>query len=66
MLWFYLHHHQERVGKGRLFHNQKDLIDLEQHCEHPLRDLFLWAVLQNRQNMANYFWALVRSHSPLE
>ncbi|KAK2819781.1 hypothetical protein Q7C36_021427 [Tachysurus vachellii] len=48
----------ERVGKGRLFHNQKDLIDLDQNCEHPLRDLFLWAVLQNRQKMANYFWAL--------
>uniref|UniRef100_A0A8C5D4X4 Transient receptor potential cation channel, subfamily M, member 5 n=1 Tax=Gouania willdenowi TaxID=441366 RepID=A0A8C5D4X4_GOUWI len=27
-------------------------------CEHPWRDLFLWAVLQNRQMMANYFWAM--------
>ncbi|KAI4878097.1 hypothetical protein NFI96_027891 [Prochilodus magdalenae] len=48
----------ERVGKGRLFHNQKDLPDLDQLCENPWRDLFLWAVLQNRQKMANYFWAM--------
>uniref|UniRef100_A0A8B9H468 Transient receptor potential cation channel, subfamily M, member 5 n=1 Tax=Astyanax mexicanus TaxID=7994 RepID=A0A8B9H468_ASTMX len=52
----------ERVGKGRLFHSQKDLPDLDQHCENPWRDLFLWAVLQNRQKMANYFWAMVRPY----
>uniref|UniRef100_A0AAR2J673 Transient receptor potential cation channel, subfamily M, member 5 n=1 Tax=Pygocentrus nattereri TaxID=42514 RepID=A0AAR2J673_PYGNA len=47
-----------RVSKGRLFHSQKDLPDLDQVCENPWRDLFLWAVLQNRQKMANYFWAM--------
>ncbi|KAK1802244.1 hypothetical protein P4O66_021902, partial [Electrophorus voltai] len=48
----------ERVNKGRLFHSQKDLPDLEERCENPWRDLFLWAILQNRQKMANYFWAM--------
>ncbi|XP_072527477.1 transient receptor potential cation channel subfamily M member 5 [Salminus brasiliensis] len=48
----------ERVSKGRLFHSQKDLPDLDQLCENPWRDLFLWAILQNRQKMANYFWAM--------
>uniref|UniRef100_A0A672G4U9 Transient receptor potential cation channel, subfamily M, member 5 n=1 Tax=Salarias fasciatus TaxID=181472 RepID=A0A672G4U9_SALFA len=45
-------------AKGRLFHNQKNLAELEERSEHPWRDLFLWAVLQNRQQMANYFWAM--------
>uniref|UniRef100_A0A4W5MK78 Transient receptor potential cation channel, subfamily M, member 5 n=1 Tax=Hucho hucho TaxID=62062 RepID=A0A4W5MK78_9TELE len=50
----------EKTGKkaGRLFNNQKSLAELEERCEHPWRDLFLWAVLQNRQQMANYFWAM--------
>ncbi|XP_076853992.1 transient receptor potential cation channel subfamily M member 5 isoform X2 [Brachyhypopomus gauderio] len=48
----------EKVSKGRLFHSQKDLPDLEERCENPWRDLFLWAILQNRQKMANYFWAM--------
>uniref|UniRef100_A0A3Q1G954 Transient receptor potential cation channel, subfamily M, member 5 n=2 Tax=Acanthochromis polyacanthus TaxID=80966 RepID=A0A3Q1G954_9TELE len=48
----------EKPAKGRLFHNQKNLAELEERCEHPWRDLFLWAVLQNRQQMANYFWAM--------
>ncbi|KAG8001204.1 Transient receptor potential cation channel subfamily M member 5 [Nibea albiflora] len=48
----------EKPAKGRLFHNQKNLAELEECCEHPWRDLFLWAVLQNRQQMANYFWAM--------
>uniref|UniRef100_A0A8K9X7E0 Transient receptor potential cation channel, subfamily M, member 5 n=1 Tax=Oncorhynchus mykiss TaxID=8022 RepID=A0A8K9X7E0_ONCMY len=43
---------------GRLITNQKSLAELEERCEHPWRDLFLWAVLQNRQQMANYFWAM--------
>ncbi|XP_051998213.1 transient receptor potential cation channel subfamily M member 5-like isoform X2 [Xyrauchen texanus] len=43
----------ERVGKG-----QKDLPDMNKCCEYPWRDLFLWAILQNRQEMANYFWAM--------
>ena len=50
---------QEKPAKGRLFHTQKNLPELEECCEHPWRDLFLWAVLQNRQQMANYFWAMV-------
>ncbi|XP_071375194.1 transient receptor potential cation channel subfamily M member 5 isoform X2 [Centroberyx affinis] len=48
----------EKPAKGRLFHSQKNLAGLEGRCEHPWRDLFLWAVLQNRQQMANYFWAM--------
>ncbi|KAJ8249082.1 hypothetical protein GJAV_G00230990 [Gymnothorax javanicus] len=44
--------------KGRLFHSHKNLPDMDEHCENPWRDLFLWAVLQNRQQMANYFWAM--------
>ncbi|XP_041054309.1 transient receptor potential cation channel subfamily M member 5 [Carcharodon carcharias] len=32
--------------------------DLSQKLENPWRDLFLWAVLQNRQEMANYFWEM--------
>lgn len=50
---------KEKPAKGRLFHTQKNLAELEECCEHPWRDLFLWAVLQNRQQMANYFWAMV-------
>ncbi|XP_056268534.1 transient receptor potential cation channel subfamily M member 5 isoform X2 [Pseudoliparis swirei] len=48
----------EKPAKGRLFHTQKNLVEFEDRCEHPWRDLFLWAVLQNRQQMANYFWAM--------
>ncbi|TRY93569.1 hypothetical protein DNTS_016416 [Danionella cerebrum] len=48
----------ERMGKGRLFHSQKNLPDMDRRCEHPWRDLFIWALLQNRQEMANYFWAM--------
>ncbi|KAF3832961.1 hypothetical protein F7725_026626 [Dissostichus mawsoni] len=33
----------EKPAKGRLFHSQKNLPELEQRCEHPWRDLFLWA-----------------------
>lgn len=54
-----LRHLQEKPAKGRLFHTQKNLAEMEECCEHPWRDLFLWAVLQNRQHMANYFWAMV-------
>uniref|UniRef100_A0A3Q3QVF4 Transient receptor potential cation channel, subfamily M, member 5 n=1 Tax=Monopterus albus TaxID=43700 RepID=A0A3Q3QVF4_MONAL len=55
---FYQRTPTEKPAKGRLFHNQKNLAELEELCEHPWRDLFLWAVLQNRQQMANYFWAM--------
>uniref|UniRef100_A0A2K6EV09 Transient receptor potential cation channel subfamily M member 5 n=1 Tax=Propithecus coquereli TaxID=379532 RepID=A0A2K6EV09_PROCO len=37
---------------------QKWLPDLGQRSEQPWRDLFLWAVLQNRHEMATYFWAM--------
>ncbi|XP_058518637.1 transient receptor potential cation channel subfamily M member 5 isoform X3 [Ochotona princeps] len=33
-------------------------LDLSQKSEDPWRDLFLWAVLQNRHEMATYFWAM--------
>ncbi|XP_036030310.1 LOW QUALITY PROTEIN: transient receptor potential cation channel subfamily M member 5 [Onychomys torridus] len=37
---------------------QKWLPDLNRRSEDPWRDLFLWAVLQNRYEMATYFWAM--------
>nr|XP_057944966.1 transient receptor potential cation channel subfamily M member 5 isoform X1 [Doryrhamphus excisus] len=55
---FYQKISTEKQAKGRLFHSQKNLAELEERCQHPWRDLFLWAVLQNRQQMANYFWAM--------
>ncbi|XP_042080253.1 transient receptor potential cation channel subfamily M member 5 isoform X2 [Haplochromis burtoni] len=55
---FYQKTPTEKPAKGRLFHTQKNLAELEERCEHPWRDLFLWAALQNRQQMANYFWAM--------
>ncbi|XP_065611271.1 transient receptor potential cation channel subfamily M member 5 isoform X1 [Cyrtonyx montezumae] len=33
-------------------------LDMNQKSEKPWRDLFVWAVLQNRHKMANYFWAM--------
>ncbi|NXI51298.1 TRPM5 protein, partial [Chloroceryle aenea] len=33
-------------------------LDMNQKSENPWRDLFVWAVLQNRHKMANYFWAM--------
>ncbi|KAI7814824.1 putative transient receptor potential cation channel subfamily M member 5 [Triplophysa rosa] len=53
---FYLKLPAAGTGKGR--HGQKDLQDLDRRCEYPWRDLFLWAILHNRQEMANYFWAM--------
>uniref|UniRef100_A0A8C3TJJ2 Transient receptor potential cation channel subfamily M member 5 n=1 Tax=Catharus ustulatus TaxID=91951 RepID=A0A8C3TJJ2_CATUS len=35
-------------------------LDMNQKSENPWRDLFVWAVLQNRHKMANYFWAMGR------
>ncbi|XP_062054489.1 LOW QUALITY PROTEIN: transient receptor potential cation channel subfamily M member 5 [Lepus europaeus] len=35
-------------------------LDLSQKSQDPWRDLFLWAVLQNRHEMATYFWAMGR------
>ncbi|XP_006861093.1 PREDICTED: transient receptor potential cation channel subfamily M member 5 [Chrysochloris asiatica] len=37
---------------------QKWLLDLSQKSDDPWRDLFLWAVLQNRHEMATYFWTM--------
>ncbi|NXG46592.1 TRPM5 protein, partial [Psilopogon haemacephalus] len=33
-------------------------LDMNQKSDNPWRDLFVWAVLQNRHKMANYFWAM--------
>ncbi|NXP69793.1 TRPM5 protein, partial [Ramphastos sulfuratus] len=33
-------------------------LDMNQQSDNPWRDLFVWAVLQNRHKMANYFWAM--------
>ncbi|XP_053780560.1 transient receptor potential cation channel subfamily M member 5 isoform X1 [Desmodus rotundus] len=49
--------YQER-GPARRPTGQKWLPDLNQKSENPWRDLFLWAVLQGRQEMATYFWAM--------
>ncbi|XP_068832373.1 transient receptor potential cation channel subfamily M member 5 [Capricornis sumatraensis] len=45
-------------GPARRNSGQKGLLDLNQRSEDPWRDLFLWAVLQNRHEMATYFWAM--------
>lgn len=41
---------------------QKWLLDLNQRSENPWRDLFLWAVLLSRHEMATYFWAMVSGY----
>uniref|UniRef100_H3A629 Transient receptor potential cation channel subfamily M member 5 n=1 Tax=Latimeria chalumnae TaxID=7897 RepID=H3A629_LATCH len=46
----------DRNSKPRL--NVQRSLCLDQKCENPWRDLFLWAVLQNRQEMAYYFWTM--------
>uniref|UniRef100_A0A8C3NZX1 TRPM SLOG domain-containing protein n=1 Tax=Cyanoderma ruficeps TaxID=181631 RepID=A0A8C3NZX1_9PASS len=40
-------------------------LDMNQKSENPWRDLFVWAVLQNRHKMANYFWAMVSTEDTL-
>lgn len=50
---------QER-GPARRPEGRKWPLDLSRKSENPWRDLFLWAVLQNRHEMATYFWAMVR------
>nr|XP_033783909.1 transient receptor potential cation channel subfamily M member 5 isoform X2 [Geotrypetes seraphini] len=50
-------HKHDKRNKKRLS-GQKWHLDLSQKSENPWRDLFLWAVLQNRQKMATYFWAM--------
>lgn len=49
----------QEAGPARRPAGQKWLLDLSQRSENPWRDLFLWAVLQNRHEMATYFWAMV-------
>lgn len=53
--------HQER-GPSKRPTGHKWPLDLSEKSEDPWRDLFLWAVLQNRHEMATYFWAMV-SHA---
>ncbi|XP_008574574.1 PREDICTED: transient receptor potential cation channel subfamily M member 5 [Galeopterus variegatus] len=49
---------KEERGPARQPMGQKWQLDLNQKSENPWRDLFLWAVLQNRHEMATYFWAM--------
>lgn len=49
----------QEAGPARRPAGQKWLLDLSQRSENPWRDLFLWAVLQKRHEMATYFWAMV-------
>ncbi|XP_008837419.1 transient receptor potential cation channel subfamily M member 5 [Nannospalax galili] len=48
----------EERGPPKRPGGQKWLLDLSRKSEDPWRDLFLWAVLQNRHEMATYFWAM--------
>ncbi|XP_057634518.1 transient receptor potential cation channel subfamily M member 5 [Chionomys nivalis] len=48
----------EERGPPKRPTGQKWLPDLNRKSEDPWRDLFLWAVLQNRYEMATYFWAM--------
>ncbi|XP_005064199.2 transient receptor potential cation channel subfamily M member 5 isoform X1 [Mesocricetus auratus] len=48
----------EERGPPKRPTGQKWLPDLSRKSEEPWRDLFLWAVLQNRYEMATYFWAM--------
>lgn len=50
--------YQGEKGLARRSMGSKWQLDLDQKCENPWRDLFLWAVLQNRHEMATYFWAM--------
>ncbi|XP_028917337.1 transient receptor potential cation channel subfamily M member 5 [Ornithorhynchus anatinus] len=45
----------EKMGAKQPSGPRPDL-DMNQKSGNPWRDLFLWAVLQNRHEMANYFW----------
>ncbi|KAJ1179039.1 hypothetical protein NDU88_004278 [Pleurodeles waltl] len=47
----------DKMNKKRLS-GQKWILDMNQRSDNPWRDLFLWAVLQNRQKMATYFWTM--------
>ncbi|XP_044540607.1 transient receptor potential cation channel subfamily M member 5-like, partial [Gracilinanus agilis] len=45
-------------GTSKRLGGPKWNLDLTRRSPAPWRDLFLWAVLQNRHEMANYFWAM--------
>ncbi|XP_010223135.1 PREDICTED: transient receptor potential cation channel subfamily M member 5 [Tinamus guttatus] len=51
------HGGKKKSGKTNAKHLPGPL-DMNQKSQNPWRDLFLWAVLQNRHKMANYFWAM--------
>ncbi|XP_078539582.1 transient receptor potential cation channel subfamily M member 5 [Lissotriton helveticus] len=46
------------IKPGGKLSGQKWILDMNQRSDNPWRDLFLWAVLQNRQKMATYFWTM--------
>ncbi|XP_058160944.1 transient receptor potential cation channel subfamily M member 5 isoform X1 [Dasypus novemcinctus] len=47
-------------GSAQRAPGQKWTLDLRQRSAEPWRDLFLWAVLRHRHEMATYFWAMGR------
>ncbi|XP_057362713.1 transient receptor potential cation channel subfamily M member 5 isoform X5 [Manis pentadactyla] len=50
--------YQAESGPARQPEGRRRLLDLNERSEDPWRDLFLWAVLQSRHEMASYFWAM--------
>ncbi|XP_069923331.1 transient receptor potential cation channel subfamily M member 5 [Oryctolagus cuniculus] len=51
-------HRRAERGPARRPTGHRWPLDLSQKSQDPWRDLFLWAVLQNRHEMATYFWAM--------
>uniref|UniRef100_A0A670XW18 Transient receptor potential cation channel subfamily M member 5 n=1 Tax=Pseudonaja textilis TaxID=8673 RepID=A0A670XW18_PSETE len=49
---------QKPGGKKKTNARKFSSPDMNQKSENPWRDLFLWAVLQNRHEMAHLFWAM--------
>ena len=37
-------------------YGQVDEINMDEHIEHPIRDLFIWAVIFNHPELAEFFW----------
>ncbi|KAM6459127.1 transient receptor potential cation channel subfamily M member 5 [Liasis olivaceus] len=56
------YHDQKPGGKKKVDKTNArkfpSFLDMNQKSENPWRDLFLWAVLQNRHKMAHLFWAM--------
>nr|XP_036867593.1 transient receptor potential cation channel subfamily M member 5 isoform X4 [Manis javanica] len=50
--------YQAESGPAKQPEGRRQLLDLDERSEAPWRDLFLWAVLQSRHEMASYFWAM--------